>query len=70
MVPGVIVLCTNPAEILYENIGLIGFPYITIRVSEKECMTFLYQFLQDIPMFVRQESAGETQNVDARLLIN
>ena len=60
-----IVLCANPATLLYENICLSGFPYIISRVATEECLTFVFQFLQDIHMVVRQEAVGETQNVDA-----
>ena len=61
-----IVLCINPAEILYGNIGLSGFLYIISRVTANECLTFIFQFLRDIPMVVQQEAEGETQNFDAR----
>ena len=55
-----IVLCANPAALLYENIGLSGFPYIISRVAAEECLTLVFQFLRDIPMVVRHEAAGET----------
>ena len=61
-----IVLRTNPTVLLYESIGLGGFPYIISRVAGEECLTFVFRFLWDIPMVVGQEAAGETKNVDAR----
>ena len=61
-----IVLRTNPAALLYENIGLSGFPYIISRVAAEECFNFIFRFLQDIPMVVGQEVAGETRNIDPR----
>ena len=54
-----IVICMNPAALLYDTICLSGFPYIVSRVAAKECSTFVFQFLQYIPMVVRQEAAGE-----------
>ena len=49
-----IVLHVNPAALLYENIGLSGFEYIILRVVAEECLTFIFRFLQDIPMIVGQ----------------
>ena len=61
-----IVLRENPAALLYENSGLSGFPYIISRVAAEEWLTFVFLFLQDIPMVVVQEAVGEKLNIDAR----
>ena len=61
-----IFLRANPTALLYENIGLCGFPYIISRVAAEECLTFVFRFLRDILIVVGQEATGETQNVDAR----
>ena len=55
-----IVLCANSAALLYENIGLSGFPYILSRVTVEECLTLVFWFLRDIPMVVVQEKAVDT----------
>ena len=55
-----IVLCVKTAALLYENIGLSGFPYILSRVTVEECLTLVFWFLRDIPMVVVQEKAVDT----------
>ena len=61
-----IVLCTNPTTLLYENIGLSGFPYIISRVAEEEYFTLVFRLLWYIPPVVGQEATCETRNPDAR----
>ena len=55
-----IVLCAKPAALLYENIGLSGFPCIISRVAAEEFLTFIFRFLRDIPLVVGHESEGKT----------
>ena len=49
-----IVLRANPGALLYENIGLRGFPYKISRVAAEECLTAVFRFLRDIPIVVGQ----------------